>query len=280
VKLLTYRAGTDNKLGVVTDTGVIPVAMSVSEFYARGLDALRELKASISNQTERLREADLSLAPVVPAPGKILCVGLNYRQHAAESNMAIPQFPLLFSKFNNALAAPGEEVPVSADWPQVDYESEMVAVIGRKAKHVSEVNALDYVLGYCNGNDLSERFLQLRSSQWLIGKSLDKFLPIGPYLVTSDELRDPQNLTIRGWLNGEQRQSSNTGNMIFTVAQIIAYASQLMTLEPGDIISTGTPEGVILGLPKESQRWMQPGDVYTVEVEGLGRLTNKLVAAS
>jgi len=280
VKLLTYRAGTDNKLGVVTDTGVIPVAMSVSEFYARGLDALRELKASISNQTERLREADLSLAPVVPAPGKILCVGLNYRQHAAESNMAIPQFPLLFSKFNNALAAPSEEVPVSADWPQVDYESEMVAVIGRKAKHVSEVNALDYVLGYCNGNDLSERFLQLRSSQWLIGKSLDKFLPIGPYLVTSDELRDPQNLTIRGWLNGEQRQSSNTGNMIVTVAQIIAYASQLMTLEPGDIISTGTPEGVILGLPKESQRWMQPGDVYTVEVEGLGRLTNKLVAAS
>jgi len=278
VKLLTYVENGANKLGLVRDGGVVPLSISPDDFYKRGSAALPEIEASSRGAAATLKEADLTLAPVVPTPGKILCVGLNYGKHAAESGMAVPEFPILFSKFSNSLAGAGEDVPVSADWHKVDYESELVAVIGKTAKHVSEANALDYVLGYCNGNDFSERGLQLRTSQWLIGKSLDKFLPIGPYLVTADEVGDPQNLPITGKLNGELRQNSHTSNMIFSVAKIIAYASSLMTLSPGDIISTGTPDGVILGLPAEQQQWMKAGDTYTVEVGSLGKLTNTLVA--
>jgi 2-keto-4-pentenoate hydratase/2-oxohepta-3-ene-1,7-dioic acid hydratase in catechol pathway len=278
MKLLTYVENGAYKLGLVRDDGVVPLSMSADDFFRRGLDALPELERLSHNSAAPIKEASLTLAPVVPNPGKILCVGLNYRKHAAESGMAVPEFPLLFSKFNNALAASGEAVPVPSGWQKIDYESELVAVIGKTAKNVSEANALNYVLGYCNGNDLSERALQLRTSQWLIGKSLDKFLPIGPYLVTADEVGDPQNMPITGKLNGDLRQNSHTSNMIFSVAQIIAYASQLMTLSPGDIISTGTPDGVILGLPVEQQQWMKAGDTYTVEVGSLGRLTNTLVA--
>src|SRR5690606_27349278 len=143
----------------------------------------------------------------------------------------------------------------------------------------SEEDALNYVLGYCNGNDISERSLQFRSGQWLLGKTPDKFLPIGPYLVTADTITDPQNLRIRGWLNGESRQESNTSDMIFTVAKIIAYASQFMTLNPGDIFVTGTPEGVILGRPEDKRDWLKAGDEYKVEIEGLGTLSNKMIAA-
>ncbi len=278
MKLLTYFEKGNYRLGAVTSTGVIPLALTPHDFYTRGLDALPEVQAQAQKESVRMAEAELKLAPVVPHPVKIICVGLNYRKHVAESNMTVPEFPLLFSKFDNAIAASGEDVPIAPEWGQVDYESELVVVIGKTARHVSEADALSYVLGYCNGNDISERALQTRTSQWLIGKSLDKFMPIGPYLVTSDELSDPQNLSIGGWLNGEQRQSDNTSSMIFPVAQIIAYASQLMTLSPGDIISTGTPDGVILGLSKEKQQWIKPGDSYTVEVQGLGKLTNRFVA--
>lgn len=278
MKLVAYIENGGAKLGVVTAAGVAPVALSPTEFYARGLSALADLQAQAQSQTTLLPETALTLAPVVPNPGKILCVGLNYRKHAAESNMAVPAYPVLFSKFNNAIAAPGEAVPIPPDWTQVDYEAELVVVIGKTARRVSEADALDYVLGYCSGNDVSERALQFRSGQWLLGKTPDKFLPIGPYLVTADEIPDPQTLAIRGWLNGELRQNSSSADMIFSVAQIIAYASQYMTLQPGDIISTGTPEGVITGLPKERQVWLKPGDSYTVEVGPLGRLTNTFVA--
>jgi 2-keto-4-pentenoate hydratase/2-oxohepta-3-ene-1,7-dioic acid hydratase in catechol pathway len=161
----------------------------------------------------------------------------------------------------------------------VDYEAELGVVIGKTAKNVTVDKALGHVLGYCNCNDLSERALQFVSGQWLVGKSLDGFLPIGPYLVTADDIPDPQNLRVRGWLNGELRQDSTTADMIFSVAECIAYISQYITLNPGDIISTGTPEGVILGRPPEKQIWMRPGDEYTVEVSGLGRLSNRMVDA-
>ncbi len=278
MKLVTYIDHGIPKLGVVTAAGVIPAALPVNEFYARGLSALPELKAAAQNPMGVLAESVLTLAPIVPNPGKIICVGLNFRKHAAETNMAEPGYPILFSKFNNAIAAPGEDVPIASDWAKVDYEAELVVVIGRKARRVSEASALEYVLGYCNGDDISERVFQNRSGQWLIGKTPDKFLPIGPYLVTADEIGDPQSLPMRGWLNGELRQNNSTSDMIFTVAQVIAYASQFMTLLPGDIISTGTPEGVIAGLPKEQQAWIKPGDSYTVEVGPLGRLTNSFVA--
>ena len=183
----------------------------------------------------------------------------------------------MFSKFNNTLAAPGEEIPLQEDWQTVDYESELGVVIGKTARNVSEAEALDHVLGYCNMNDISERYRQMLSGQWLLGKTPDKFLPVGPYVITSDEIADPQNLSIKGWLNGELRQNSNTADMIFSVAEIIAYASKVMTLSPGDVISTGTPEGVISGM--DPKVWMKPGDEYVVEVEGLGRLANRMVEA-
>ena len=189
--------------------------------------------------------------------------------------MPPPAEPVLFSKFNNSLAAHNEDIPLQADWGAVDYEAELGVVMGAEVRNVSVDEALDAVLGYCNMNDISERDLQMRSGQWLLGKTLDKFLPVGPIVVTADDIPDPQNLSIKGWMNGELRQDSNTADMIFSVAEVIAYASQVMTLSPGDIISSGTPEGVILGMTPRV--WMQPGDEYAVEVDGLGRLVNRMV---
>ena len=190
--------------------------------------------------------------------------------------MAIPETPVLFSKFNNSIAAPGEGVPLPSNAEEYDYEAELVAIIGKTARYVSVDDALDYVMGYCNGHDVSARDLQMTTSQWLLGKTLDKFMPIGPYTVTADQVGDPQTLSIRAWMNGDLRQDSNTGDMIFSVAECVSYISQYYTLEPGDIITTGTPEGVILGL--EDKVWMKPGDEVTIEIEGLGRLTNPMVA--
>jgi 2-keto-4-pentenoate hydratase/2-oxohepta-3-ene-1,7-dioic acid hydratase in catechol pathway len=286
--------GLPSRLGIKTDHGILDVTKAGKHFnsaldtrvdavYALGLDAMDALNALVAQASESgdaslfIDEDSITYAPVVPNPGKILCVGLNYSKHAAESGMAEPKYPVLFSKFNNTIAAPNEDVPLQDDWQAVDYEAELGVVIGKTARNVSEAEALDYVLGYCNMNDLSERDLQMLSGQWLLGKTLDKFLPLGPYVVTSDVIKDPQTLSIKGWLNGELRQNSNTSDMIFSVAQVIAYASKIMTLSPGDVISTGTPEGVVLGM--DPKVWVKAGDEYTVEVEGLGKLTNKMIEA-
>ena len=183
---------------------------------------------------------------------------------------------MLFSKFNNTIAACGEPIPLPAGTEQADYEVELAVVIGRRARYVSEADALDTVFGYCVANDLSARDLQTPTSQWLLGKTPDKFLPIGPYLVTADEVPDPQNLQLRCWVNGDLRQNSNTADMIFTIAQIISYISQYFTLETGDLISTGTPEGVILGMAEKN--WLKPGDEVSLEIEGLGKLSNVMVS--
>ncbi|MCY3797075.1 MAG: fumarylacetoacetate hydrolase family protein [Chloroflexi bacterium] len=290
MRLLTYQSDDGLKLGIKTGRGILDVAAAAAAgvkrpirpdaVYARGnavLSRLGELAAATDDPAHLHNEDDLILGPAVPNPGKILCVGLNYQKHAAETGATPPAEPVLFSKFNNAIAAPNEDIPIQADWTQVDYESELGVVIGGAARNVSVDDALAYVFGYCNMNDLSERRLQMLSGQWLLGKTLDKFLPLGPYVVTADEIPDPQNLTVKGWLNGEPRQDSNTADMIFTVAEVIAYASKVMTLEPGDVISTGTPEGVIMGM--DPKVWMKPGDEYIVEVEGLGKLVNRMVEA-
>lgn len=272
------------RLGVVLDGGVLDVAaaarqlgvhaldVSAAEFFLAGstLEArLRDLAARASDGPFVGQLADLSLAPTVPQPGKILCVGLNYRRHAAESGMAEPKEPVLFAKYDNALAPHGATVDI-AGLTQVDYEAELGVVIGRGGKGIPEEQALAHVLGYVNANDLSERELQMRSGQWLLGKTLDDFLPLGPYLLTADEAGDPQAMRVRGWLNGDLRQDSSTADMIFGVAEVIAYASRYMTLAPGDVIVTGTPEGVVLGRPQKD--WVKPGDRYVVEIGSLGRL--------
>ena len=295
MKLLTFRDGAGLKLGVGTDAGAIDVEAaaaalggdgvprSIDEAVAGGRTATDALAGLIGRAEaqggagEWLRdEASLELGPCVPNPGKIVCVGLNYRKHAEESNLPIPQTPVLFSKFRNTIAAPNEPVPLPPVGLEYDYEVELGVVIGRAARNVSEEDALDHVFGYCTANDVSCRDLQTRTSQWLLGKTLDKFLPIGPWLVTADEAGDPQGHTLRTWHNGTLRQDSTTADMIFSVREIVAYISKHFPLDPGDVIVTGTPSGVIMGLPEKN--WLKPGDEVTVEVEGLGKLTNRMVA--
>lgn len=225
-----------------------------------------------------LQRSDLRLGPCLLTRGKLICIGLNYRRHAEESNAAIPETPVAFSKFDNSLAGPHDDVPLPHVAQKYDYEAELGLVVGRRCRDAAERDALDYVFGYCSANDISARDLQFRTSQWLLGKSLDRFLPVGPELVTSDEVGDPQSLAIRCWVNGQLRQNSTTADMIFSVAEIVSYLSRHMTLEPGDFIATGTPEGVIFGLAE--QQWLAPGDLVEVEVEGLGRLRNRLVSAT
>ena len=215
---------------------------------------------------------EVSFGPAVANAGKLICVGLNYRKHAEESGAAIPTSPVLFGKFSNSLAGHDDEVPLPATAREYDYEVELGVVIGQTARNVSVEDALDYVFGYTTANDLSARDLQTRTSQWMLGKALDGFLPLGPYVVTADEVPDPQALALKTWMNGELRQDSNTADMIFSVAEIISYISQYFTLEPFDVIVTGTPEGVIMGTAEK--KWLVPGDEVIVEVEGLGRLRN------
>ena len=215
------------------------------------------------------------LAPIA-SPGKIICVGLNYRSHVQESQMEIRTSPVLFNKYNNTVCGSGTLIDPPDDARQMDYEAELVLVIGKTGSHISEERALDYVAGYCNGNDVSARDLQFRSSQWLLGKSCDHFAPMGPYLVTADEISDPDNLEITGWRNEEIVQHANTRDMIFSCRTLISYISGYMTLNPGDVIFTGTPEGVILGKPPESRKWLEPGEKIAVEIQGLGRLVNEM----
>ena len=297
--LLQFKTEQEWHLGVKTQHGVLDVSaalndQTISQSHAGVPSSLAAVCAGGSAVCEKLDryvqhvlasdlihrwlldEATLTFGPCVAEPGKIICVGLNYRRHAAESGMAIPSSPVLFSKFSNSIAAPGEPVVLPANAVEYDYEAELGVVIGKRAKNVSEQDALNFILGYCNVNDLSARDLQTRTSQWLLGKTLDQFMPIGPYLVTADEVRDPQALDIRCWVNGALRQNSSTADMVFSVPQLVSYISQYMTLEPGDVISTGTPEGVVLGM-KEKQ-WLKPGDEVTIEVAGLGRLTNTMLA--
>jgi len=221
-------------------------------------------------------EGSYTYAPAVPAPEKILCVGLNYKSHVEEAFENMPKQPVLFSKFSNALAAHNQVIPLPKTASQFDYEAELVIVIGKEASNITRDDALSHVFGYTCGNDLSARDLQFVSGQWLIGKSCDGFGPTGPVIVTADEIGDPQNLAIRCLVNGEIRQSSNTSLMMFDCAEIVSYASRYMTLKPGDMIFTGTPSGVIMGYPERQRVWLKAGDVVEVEIEKIGKLVNTL----
>jgi 2-keto-4-pentenoate hydratase/2-oxohepta-3-ene-1,7-dioic acid hydratase in catechol pathway len=302
MRLLTFWDDEgDLQLGVESEFGIIDVEealldlfvdedgsddedfedlISFGEYLADGptlqSTVQRLLEAVNAENTEDadwvLDPGEVSFGPAVANAGKLLCVGLNYRKHAEESGAAIPTSPVLFSKFSNTLAGNDDEVPLPDVAREYDYEVELGVVIGRTARNVSVEDALDYVFGYTTANDLSARDLQMRTSQWLLGKTLDGFLPIGPYVVTADEVPDPQKLALKTWMNGELKQDSNTADMIFSVAEIISYASKYFTLEPFDVIITGTPEGVIMGTPEK--KWLVPGDEVVVEVEGLGKLRN------
>jgi 2,4-didehydro-3-deoxy-L-rhamnonate hydrolase len=210
----------------------------------------------------------LSITP----PGKIVCVGLNYHDHAEEGGQDLPKAPLLFAKWPNTLIGDGDPIVLPAESTEVDYEAELGVVIGTTAKHVSERDALDVVEGYICVNDVSARDLQFGDGQWTRGKSPDTFCPVGPRLVPREEIEDPQALAIRCVLNGETMQDSSTSQMIFSVAEIIAYVTRVITLEPGDLIATGTPAGV--GVFRDPKVLLKDGDEVSVEIEGLGTLTN------
>ncbi|HEY9226311.1 MAG TPA: fumarylacetoacetate hydrolase family protein [Gemmatimonadaceae bacterium] len=223
-----------------------------------------------------VKRSDVTPLAPVPRPGKIICIGLNYRDHAAEINMAIPERPIVFSKFTTAVAAPGDAIVIPSVSRQVDYEAELAVVIGRRAKSVSASNALDYVLGYTAFNDVTARDFQASDGQWQRSKSCDTFAPMGPAIVTVDAIPDAQNLPIKLTLNGATMQESNTNQLIFGVPELIEFVSQSITLEPGDVIATGTPPGV--GAGRKPPVFLKAGDVVEVEIEGLGRLTNVVAA--
>ena len=223
----------------------------------------------------RLDEVDL-LAPV-PRPGKVVGIGRNYAEHAAETGSAVPEHPQLFAKWANAVVGPRDPVRLPAITTALDYEAELVVVIGRRARRVPRARALDVVLGYTCGDDISARDLQFGDTQWVRGKSLDTFAPTGPWIVTADEIPDPQDLEIRCTVNGEIRQEDTTAHMVFGVADLIAFITEAITLDPGDLIFTGTPSGVGHGMVP--QRYLAIGDVVRVEIERIGAIEHAVVGA-
>ena len=222
------------------------------------------------------RSAARLLAPV-PRPGKLIAIGLNYRDHAAESNMPIPEKPVVFSKFSSAVIGPNDPVVLPATSEQVDYEAELAVVIGRRAKHVTRERALEFVLGYTIVNDVSARDFQFADAQWQRGKSCDTFAPMGVYIATKDEIPDPHHLSIKLRLNGQTMQDSNTNQLIFGVPELVSFLSETITLEPGDVIATGTPPGV--GFARKPPVFLKDGDQMEIEIHKLGTLANPVAAA-
>lgn len=303
MRLVTYEAGGGPRLGAEIDGGILDLAVAGTEtgnpnaipgeivaFLAAGTGALDAARKAIEWAKARGAAALAAkpgfffvegkarrLAPV-PRPGKVICLGLNYRDHAAESGVPVPKEPIVFGKYANAVIGPEAPILLPTTSEEVDWEAELVVVIGRGGRHISESAALSHVAGYTCGHDVSARDYQLKrgGGQWLMGKSFDTFAPIGPALVTADEIPDPHTLRIRCVVNGETVQDSNTSQMVFSVPQMIAYLSHILTLEPGDLIFTGTPPGV--GFARKPPRFLHGGDVAEIIIDGLGTLRNPVVA--
>ena len=259
-------------------------ANRTQDVISRGESAVRDIEAlltdiQIGSGLDLVTALPLDSIEFLPAvyPSKILAIGRNYVDHAIEGGAAPPEAPLLFNKLTNSLNAHNAPIVLPPISNKVDYEAELAVVIGRRAKRVSEAEALDYVFGYTLIDDVSARDLQFGDGQWTRGKGLDTFAPLGPFITTRDEIKDVQALKIEGRLNGEVMQSSNTGKMIFKVAYLVSYLSQGITLEPGDVIATGTPDGV--GVFRKPPVLLKAGDVFEVEIEGLGTLRNPVIAA-
>jgi 2-keto-4-pentenoate hydratase/2-oxohepta-3-ene-1,7-dioic acid hydratase in catechol pathway len=249
----------------------LPAALGVAKSFGAETPARETARAGAI-----LPLADVQLLAPVPRPGKIICIGLNYRDHAAESKMAVPESPVTFSKYVTCVTSPSAPVFLPRTSEKVDYEAELAVVIGRRAKHVPVERAFEHVLGYTNFNDVSARDFQFADGQWQRGKSCDTFAPIGPAIVTSDEIPNPHRLRIQLRLNGETMQDSTTEQLIFGIDRLVSFLSETVTLEPGDIIATGTPPGV--GFARKPPVFLKPGDLMEVEVEGLGVLSNPVLA--
>jgi len=279
MKLVTFEEGRSTRIGVLTDGGIVDLSRaspSLPKVMIALIEAWGILKEKVSNivstASEYIPLESVHLLAPVLRPSKIMAIGLNYAAHIEEAGMKIPQRQTWFSKQINAVSGPYDpiELPIASE--QLDYEAELVVVIGRRAKHVERAAALSYVFGYCIGNDVSVRDFQAHSSQWVVGKSFDTHAPYGPWITTSDELDDPQTLGVRCFVNGQPRQIANTDQMIFKISDQIVYLSQAMTLEAGDVIFTGTCEGVGIGF--KPPKWLRVGDRCRVEIDRLGVIEN------
>ena len=275
MKLAQIERGGQTVLCAKTAEGLIPLSGVGYHTMMDAIERIEELPRALEMAEAKetpLAPEDARFLPVVSRPGKIVCVGVNYGRHVKECGQSLPDAPVLFSKFATALSAHKDSVAIPRGVERLDYEAELVMVIGRRAHCVSADEAMDYVFGCTCGNDLSARDWQNRSSQWLAGKTPDGFAPVGPWITTIDAMHEIQDLEIACALNGQLRQYASTGDMIFSCAEIVSSVSSIMTLEPGDLIFTGTPDGVILGLPEEQRRWLKPGDVLEVSIENIGTL--------
>jgi 2-keto-4-pentenoate hydratase/2-oxohepta-3-ene-1,7-dioic acid hydratase in catechol pathway len=285
VKLITFhrKTGAAPEPGVLQKETIYPLTpfgyADVESFIAAGAAALQSAQALISNSgigTVPLSSVQL-LSPLLRPP-RIFCVGLNYLDHATESKMVVQAVPTIFMKLASAITGPDSDVVLPANSTQPDYEAELAVVIGQNTRNVTRDNWRECVFGYTILNDVSARDVQLATSQWTLGKSFPTFCPIGPWVVTADELTDPHSLDVTLTIGGETLQQANTRDLIFDIPAVLGYISAIVPLEPGDIVSTGTPQGV--GLGRTPQRWMRPGEEVAIEVSGIGRLVNRTVAAS
>ena len=283
MKLVQFMKNGKAALGIQTAQGIIDAAAEAARRGLSGpqtmLQAIRHGKMALDLLHELEKDPvnvvqEPPAAPAVTGMERVLCIGLNYRRHAAECGLPIPESPVLFCKFSNTLAADGDVIRLDPAYREYDYEAELVVVMGRPARNVSEDEAMDYVFGYTCGNDLSTRDLQFaRGNQWLLSKTFDGFAPLGPCVVTADSL-DPSDLSISSRVNGELRHNSRTSDLIFGIPALISDLSRHFTLEPGDVIFTGTPQGVMQGYPADQKQWLKPGDKTEITVEGIGTLTN------
>jgi len=272
-----YRIGVLSE-GRVADLtpALLPMGLTDAEVlrcYDMALDFITPAAEALNSGGLPMFELDeVTLEAPIPAPRKIICIGLNYLDHVIESGAEKPKTPLIFSKFVTCVAAPNETIILPKDSEQVDYEAELAVVVGRKGKNIAAADAMEYVFGYTNFNDISARDMQFADGQWQRGKSCDTFAPFGPYIATKDEISDPHNLNIQFRLNGETLQNSNTNQLIFRIPELIEFLSRSVTLEPGDIIATGTPPGV--GFARKPPIFLKDGDICEVEIEGLAILSN------
>ncbi|HBY62350.1 MAG TPA: 5-oxopent-3-ene-1,2,5-tricarboxylate decarboxylase [Solibacterales bacterium] len=278
MKLLTYRRpGAANEAGVLMGAGqVAPLAAAGLNCCVSALGALDKVREYAASNPATIPLSSVKLMAPIPRPPKLICVGLNYRDHAIESKMEIPKVPTIFNKFPNVVIAPGDPIVLPANSEKPDYEAEFAFVIGKGGRHIKAERWHEHVAAYTMVNDVSARDFQMATTQWLMGKTFDTFAPMGPYLVTADEIPDPHALDISLEIDGEVLQSSNTRELIFGVPQLVEYLSSVVTLEPGDVVSTGTPSGV--GFARKPPRWLKPGDSVVVKVAGLGELRNPVVA--
>ncbi|MBM4206499.1 MAG: fumarylacetoacetate hydrolase family protein [Gammaproteobacteria bacterium] len=281
MKLVTFIHNNYTRFGAVIDNEVVDgvgecdLPMAMMNFLAAGEPALAAMRKRVASGNHRIPLADVKLLAPVPKPGKFLAIALNYPDHIAETGRDRPEYPSFFSKLSACVIGHGDAIQRPKVSDKLDYEGELAFIIGKRCRHVPVEHAQKVIAGFTIANDVSVRDWQFRSPTFTVGKSFDTCGPLGPFLVTKDEIADPHNLNLKTWVDDELRQNSNTKHMLFNCYEMISYLSQAMTLEPGDVISTGTPSGV--GVKMEPRGYLKPGQTVTVEIEGIGRLVNPVI---